>query len=190
VKVFLSIKYHPNQRNREHIEAVSAALEKIGYQTLCVARDVERWGQVRLSPQELMARTFEAIDACEVLLVDLTEKGVGLGIETGYAHARGIPVLVIARHGSDIPRTLQGMAQRVFWYQSPDDLKDLDKPPDPSFQPGDKVIWWKRIEGTQYVYPVKATVLEVTAQRVKIEADDDGHVVIRYVKPESLGRHG
>ena len=57
------------------------------------------------------------------------------------------------------------------------------------FKPGDTVIWWKRIPGGNYVYPVKATVVDVTAKRVKIEADDDGRMVIRYVKPQSLQQH-
>jgi hypothetical protein len=50
-----------------------------------------------------------------------------------------------------------------------------------ALQPGDRVIWWKRIPGGDYVYPVQATVLALTAKRVKIEADDDGDIVIRYV---------
>jgi hypothetical protein len=57
-------------------------------------------------------------------------------------------------------------------------------------QPGDKVIWWKRIPGGDYVYPVHATVLALTAQRVKIAADDDGTIGIRYVPAESLQRQG
>ncbi len=57
-------------------------------------------------------------------------------------------------------------------------------------QPGDRVIWWKRIPGGDYVYPVQATVLALTAKRVKIEADDDGEIVIRYVPPQSLQRQG
>ena len=40
------------------------------------------------------------------------------------------------------------------------------------------MIWWKRIPGGDYVYPVQATVLVLTAKRVKIEADDDGEIVI------------
>ncbi|MCP4198826.1 MAG: hypothetical protein GY762_16905 [Proteobacteria bacterium] len=55
-----------------------------------------------------------------------------------------------------------------------------------SFQPNDEVIWWKRIPGGPYVYPVPATVLKVTAKRVQIEGDDDGRRVVRYVPPESL----
>jgi hypothetical protein len=57
-----------------------------------------------------------------------------------------------------------------------------------ALKPGDRVIWWKRIPGGDYVCPVQATVLAVTAKRVKIEADDDGDIVVRYVPRESLQR--
>jgi hypothetical protein len=67
----------------------------------------------------------------------------------------------------------------------------LEGPPEHvALQPGDRVIWWKRIPGSDYVYPVQATVLTLTAKRVKIEADDDGESVIRYVPRESLQRQG
>jgi hypothetical protein len=57
-----------------------------------------------------------------------------------------------------------------------------------TFKRGEKVIWLKRISGGDYVYPVSARVLATTAKRVKIEADDDGRIAIRYVPPESLQR--
>jgi hypothetical protein len=63
-------------------------------------------------------------------------------------------------------------------------------PVDDALQPDDRVIWWKRIPGADYMYPVRATVLAVTAKRVKIAAWDDGERVIRYVPAQSLQRHG
>ena len=57
-------------------------------------------------------------------------------------------------------------------------------------KPGDRVIWWKRVPGGDYVYPVQATVLALTEKRVKIEVDDDGEIVMRYVPRESLQRQG
>jgi len=59
-----------------------------------------------------------------------------------------------------------------------------------ALKPGDKVIWWKRMAGGDYVSPVQATVLALTEKRVKIEADDDGDIVLRYVPPQSLQRQG
>jgi hypothetical protein len=59
-----------------------------------------------------------------------------------------------------------------------------------ALKPGDRVIWWKRIPGGDYVYPVQATVLALTAKRVKIEADDDKKIGIWYVPPQSVQRQG
>ena len=70
-----------------------------------------------------MQRTFLEIETCDVVIVDLTEKGVGVGIEAGYAHARGIPVVVIAEEGADVSTTLQGIAAIVYHYQELSDLK-------------------------------------------------------------------
>jgi hypothetical protein len=56
-------------------------------------------------------------DRAERLAVGRTVgKGVGLGIEAGFAFARGIPVLAAARAGSDISATLQGISARVCLY--------------------------------------------------------------------------
>ena len=41
---------------------------------------------------------------------------MGLGIEAGYAYAKQIPIVVIARKGSDISATLRGIAQKLFLY--------------------------------------------------------------------------
>ena len=124
-KAFISIKYHADNRNREQIENISGVLEACGFETICIARDVERWGQVQLGPKALMARTFDEIATSDLVVVDLTEKGVGLGIEAGYAHAHAVPVVTIARKGSDISETLRGISRQVFEYEAFDDLKHL-----------------------------------------------------------------
>ena len=59
-----------------------------------------------------------------------------------------------------------------------------------ALKPGDKVLWWRRIPGGDYVYPVQATVLGMTEKRVQIEVDDDGKIGIRYVPLQSLQRRG
>lgn len=114
---YLGIKYHPDHRNRNRIELVSTALAAAGYETTCVTRDVEQWGALQFTPQELMARTFAIIAASELCVIDLTEKGVGLGIEAGYAFAQKVPIVTIAQTGSDISETLRGISQAVWWYE-------------------------------------------------------------------------
>jgi len=122
MKAYIAIKYYPNNQNRPLIEQISNALEQNGFDTVCVVRDLENWGQLHFAPQELMRRSFEEIDASDLVVIELTEKGVGLGIEAGYAWAKQIPVVTIAKRGADISTTLQGISQRVFWYDDFDDL--------------------------------------------------------------------
>ncbi len=125
MRAYLAIKYHADNSNRTAIEQLSAQLAAAGIASVCITRDVERWGEIRLAPEELMRLSFAAIEQSELVIVELTEKGVGLGIEAGYAHARGIPIITIARQGADISETLRGISTEVFCYANYADLKPL-----------------------------------------------------------------
>ena len=125
MKAYISIKYRAGNSNKECIDKISAALERNGFETVCIARDIEKWGEIELSPHELMQRAFAEIDLSDLLVVDLTEKGVGLGIEAGYAYAKQIPIVVIARKCSDISTTLQGIARKLFLYDEFEELTDF-----------------------------------------------------------------
>ena len=122
MRAYIAIKYHKNHSNRERIEEISSALEENGFETICITRDLEQWGQVQFSPDTLMQKTFDEIDASDVVVVDLTEKGVGVGIEAGYAFARHIPIVTIANSDADISTTLQGIASKIFLYNEYDEL--------------------------------------------------------------------
>jgi nucleoside 2-deoxyribosyltransferase len=125
MKVYIGIKFHADQSNRNIIEGISAALEDNGFRTTCVVRDLEKWGEVHYSSQELMRETFRMIDSSDVVVIELSEKGVGLGIEAGYAWARGLPIVIIALDGSDISTTLRGLSGTVLFYNEYDQLADL-----------------------------------------------------------------
>lgn len=105
MNVYLAIKYHASLKNRKHSELILHTLESLGISTSFVQRDLENWSTIRLTPGELMKASFSLINKSDKVLLDLSEKGVGLGIEAGYAHAKDIPVLVIAKQYSDISTT-------------------------------------------------------------------------------------
>ncbi len=124
-RIYCAIKYHPDLRNRDLIEALDAALAHNGWEMMVVIRDIESWGRLTLSPKSLMRHSFGLIDRCAVFLAVLNEKGVGVGIEAGYAFALGKPVYVVARKGADISTTLAGIAEAVLSYQDEAELPGL-----------------------------------------------------------------
>ena|SRR5579871_2744292 len=125
MRAYIGIKFHADNSNRQTIELVSHILNSCGFETVCIQRDIEKWGAVTFSPVELMAKTFEVLSSCDLVVIELTEKGVGLGIEAGYAYAQRIPIITIAREGSDISTTLQGISQDVHLYKNREDLLEF-----------------------------------------------------------------
>ncbi|HHY25416.1 MAG TPA: nucleoside 2-deoxyribosyltransferase [Desulfitobacterium dehalogenans] len=125
MKAYIGIKYHHDCRNRVIIEKISSILECAGYETSCIIRDIEKWGSVTVTPNELMEITFKEIDSSNVVVIDVTEKGVGLGIESGYAYAKGIPVYIIAKKGSEISNTILGISKKVLIYEQLEDIETM-----------------------------------------------------------------
>lgn len=124
MKAYIGIKYHKDYRNKEVIYKITSALEKIGYTTSCIVRDMEDNKKREYNPKELMELTFKEIEECDLVIIDLTEKGVGLGIEAGYAFAKDIPIITIAKEGSDISETLEGISKRIVLYE---DIEDIER---------------------------------------------------------------
>jgi 2'-deoxynucleoside 5'-phosphate N-hydrolase len=124
-RVYLAIKYHADNSNRALIESISSVFESQGCEVINVARDLERWGEIQFEPSELMRQSFNLIRLSDFLLLEFSEKGVGLGIEAGFAHAIGKRIVVIAKTGSEISNTLVGISSEIHFYASENDLKRI-----------------------------------------------------------------
>jgi 2'-deoxynucleoside 5'-phosphate N-hydrolase len=74
-----------------------------------------------------MRQGFDLIRASDVLLLEFSQKGVGLGIEAGFAHAIGKRIVVIAKTGSEISNTLAGISSEILFYDSETDLERIAK---------------------------------------------------------------
>ncbi len=115
-QAYFGIKYHKDNRNRELIHSICNAIHKAGINTRCMVRDFEKWGEVDLPSRELMQQTFEIIKSSDMVILEMTEKGVGLGIEAGYAVAVDKPLIVLIQDGALLSNTMSGIANTVIKY--------------------------------------------------------------------------
>lgn len=125
MRAYLGIKYHDDYRNGQLIEEILEILEGKGYETSCIVKDCQLGREFCVNPTDLMKETFKRIGSCDLVVIEFSEKGVGLGIEAGYAFARGIQVVTIAEEGSQVSETLEGISRRVIKYRSLDELRDV-----------------------------------------------------------------
>lgn len=116
MQIYLAIKFHADNQNRPQIEAITHHLSAQGHSVICAVRDFENWGTKTFDPKDLLFKAFEAIEGSDLVLIEATEKGMGVGIEAGFASAKQKPVITIARPGSDISVNLRSLSSKVILY--------------------------------------------------------------------------
>jgi len=124
VRAFLSIKFWEDDRNRQDVEEIIAAIEDAGVVVYCFRRDAEKWGEIEFKPEEMMSITLNQIEQSDLVIADVTDWPIGVGVEAGYAHAKSVPVICICQADKKVANTVAGLADNVIRYQ---DYGDLSK---------------------------------------------------------------
>lgn len=124
VWAFMSLKFHDGDEDKQKVEAITNALKVAGIKNVVMARDVEEWGNAEIpkGKQLMQDFAFPAMEKCDILICEFSEKGVGLGIGASYSYSKNLPVYLIAKTGSDISRTMGNIAKDIIFYNNPQEL--------------------------------------------------------------------
>lgn len=70
----------------------------------------------------LMTAALNEIDKSDMVLVELSNKSVGVGLEAGYAKAKGKIIGYLYKNGSDLQQTVNGIADYLIPYDLSGDV--------------------------------------------------------------------
>lgn len=127
MKFYLGIKFHEDLSNKNLIERICCIAEQQNHQIICDHRNLEQWGAISFSLEELMLKTFEIIENSDAVIIEFSESGTGIGIETGFAVAKNIPVYVLLPKGRLLSPTMQGVCEKYFEYETDADIQYMFK---------------------------------------------------------------
>jgi len=68
--------------------------------------------------KEMMTIAFEEIDSSNFIIVELTKKAIGVGVEIGYAFAKQIPIIYIKRKDANHSTTVEGCSDYSIEYEN------------------------------------------------------------------------
>lgn len=68
--------------------------------------------------KEMMSIAFEEIDSSCFLIVELTKKAIGVGVEVGYAFAKQKPIIYIKRKETKHSTTVGGCSDYSIEYEN------------------------------------------------------------------------
>ncbi|MBZ0295567.1 MAG: nucleoside 2-deoxyribosyltransferase [Anaerolineae bacterium] len=71
---------------------------------------------------EMMQTALRDLEQADMLIAEVTYKAIGVGVEVGYAHALGKPILYLHHADAEYSKTIGGLADVVICYR---DLPDL-----------------------------------------------------------------
>jgi hypothetical protein len=71
----------------------------------------------------LMTMTLREIESSDLVLVELSDKSVGVGLEAGYAKAKGKKIGYLYKRGSDLQQTVNGVADYLIRYDRVEEVK-------------------------------------------------------------------
>lgn len=117
---YIAISYSKRNELAEELTAIREALLASGIKPFVFTE------QFQFSPvqeKEMMQEAMRQIDAADLLIAETSDKAIGIGIEAGYAKAKGKPVIYLRNTKADHSSTLSGISDYAFIYNSTEDLK-------------------------------------------------------------------
>lgn len=112
-KAYFSVGYQSRQLLAAEIDAIREALIKHQIHLFIFV------DQYRFSPQEqhqMMQQAFRDIADADLLIAEVSEKAIGVGIEIGYAAALQKPVICLRHAGAEHSTTASGTATHSLTY--------------------------------------------------------------------------
>jgi 2'-deoxynucleoside 5'-phosphate N-hydrolase len=74
--------------------------------------------------KQMMQQAFAAIDACDLLIAETSDKAIGIGIEVGYAKAKGKSIIYLRNNAAEHSTTVSGASDYKIVYNDVLDLSN------------------------------------------------------------------
>ncbi len=118
-KTYLAISYSNRHLFDSEIEGLKKLFTEKNIELLVF---VDKYNFKPNQEKEMMKTAFEEIDSSDILIAELTTKSIGVGIEIGYAFAKGKPIYYLRKKDSEYSTTAAGCAISVTEYENELDL--------------------------------------------------------------------
>ena len=124
LKAFLGLKFYEGDASKKLVDDITDALAKLNIHTFVAVRDIEKYGEVKgLDMAHFMPKyTFPEMETSDIMVIEYSEAGAGLGMCADHAFCHKVPLYLIAKRGSKISTTVNSVAEKVIFYDEVSDI--------------------------------------------------------------------
>ncbi|MFM2225013.1 MAG: hypothetical protein RJA07_1215 [Bacteroidota bacterium] len=104
-------------------QAINAILDVLNEWKISAFVFVDQYQFDTTQERQMMQQAMADIDNCDLLLAETTDKGIGIGIEVGYAKAKGKTIIYLRQNEAEHSTTVSGISDFQIVYLDTTDLK-------------------------------------------------------------------
>ena len=119
-KAYLSISFQKRKALQNEVVAIQQALSVFNIDLFVF---IDQYLFTKDQEKQMMQQAFADINSSDLLIAEVSEKAIGVGIEIGYAAAAQKPVIYLRNTQAEHSTTAAGAANRVIIYENPEDLR-------------------------------------------------------------------
>jgi nucleoside 2-deoxyribosyltransferase len=120
MQAYISISFTQRPFLNEAVTAIKVALLHHGIDAFVF---VDRYHFEKDEAHAMMQQAFADIDRAGLLIAETSDKAIGIGIEAGYAKAKGKPVIYLRHVTAEHSTTLAGTSDQQVIYENALDLE-------------------------------------------------------------------
>lgn len=125
MKAYISVSLSKRKFLEAEIAAIKDKLKTFGITSFLF---VDQYKFSSAEEKQMMEQAMTDIDCCDMLIAETSDKGIGIGIEAGYAKAKGKTVIYLRQADAEHSTTLSGISDfRVIYFDKHDLGKQLSE---------------------------------------------------------------
>jgi nucleoside 2-deoxyribosyltransferase len=117
---YISVSFSKRKLADKAIDAITGTLKEFKIAPLIF---VDAYKFDITQEREMMQQAMKDIDNCGILIAETSDKSIGIGIEAGYAKAKGKPVVYVRHKDAEHSTTVAGISDFKIIYNNSNDLQ-------------------------------------------------------------------
>jgi len=121
MKAYISVSFNKRKLVDKEITAIVDTLNEFKISSFVF---VDNYKFDLTQERQMMQQAMADIDNCDILLAETSDKGIGIGIEAGYAKAKQKTVIYLRQKDKEHSTTVSGISDFQIFYIDTTDLKN------------------------------------------------------------------
>lgn len=119
MRAYISVSFNKRKLLDKELTAIITTLKEFGIAAFVF---VDHYKFELSEERQMMELAMKDIDNCDLLIAETSYKGIGIGVEAGYAKAKNKPVIYLRQTDAAHSTTVSGISDSQIIYSDSGDL--------------------------------------------------------------------